>query len=54
MRLPEKLKNMGIKGRLTVLMLVSGLCLLISIAAVMLPFYRWNLTSMLAPSRVPS
>lgn len=47
MRLSEKLYAMGIKGRLTVLMLVSGLCLLISIAAVMLPFYRWNLISML-------
>ena len=47
MRLLEKLHAMGIKGRLTVLMLASGLCLLISIAAVMLPFYRWNLISML-------
>jgi len=47
MGLSEKLHSMGIKGRLTVLMLVSGLCLLISIAAVMLPFYRWNLISML-------
>ncbi len=45
--MPEKLKNMGIKGRLTVLMLVSGLCLLISVAAVMLPFYRLNLTSII-------
>lgn len=48
MRLPEMFRNAGIKGRLTILMLVSGLCLLISIAAVILPFYRWNLTSMLA------
>jgi diguanylate cyclase (GGDEF)-like protein/PAS domain S-box-containing protein len=47
MRIPDTLKNMGIKGRLTVLMLASGICLLIAIAAVMLPFYRWNLTSML-------
>ncbi len=47
MFLSEKLTNMGIKGRLTVLMLASGLCLLISIAAVMLPFYRWNLTTIL-------
>lgn len=43
----NKLKQLGIKGRLTILMLFSGLCLLISIAMVMLPFYRWNLTLML-------
>ncbi|MDK9718132.1 MAG: EAL domain-containing protein [Trichlorobacter sp.] len=41
----ERLRNMGIRGRLALLMLVCGLCLLISIIAVMLPFFRWNMTS---------